>query len=130
MDTCRAAVFVGTDQPLEIQEFDIPKIERGGALLRMEMAAICGTDAHAMHHPNTPAPMIFGHENVGVLTDVPTGITTDVLGEKLSAGDRVIFRDAPCGQCYPCARSERCENGLTEGMFRADTAPALRGGFG
>jgi len=67
MDSCKAAVFVGANMPLEVQEFPILPVEPGGALVRMQMAAICGTDVHAAHLDVTPAPMIFGHENVGVV---------------------------------------------------------------
>ena len=66
MTTCKAAVFVGANRPLEVQEFPVLPMEPGGALVQMQMAAICGTDVHAWHLDATPAPMIFGHENVGV----------------------------------------------------------------
>ena len=130
MDTCKAAVFVGASKPLEIQEFPVPAPEPGGALLRMRMAAICGTDVHAWRLDATPAPMIFGHENVGVLEDVSPEIRTDVLGEPLRPGDRVIFRDAPCGRCFRCALGESCERTRSYGMMRSDEPPHLRGGFG
>ncbi len=130
MDTCRAAVFVGADLPFEVQEFPILPVEPGGALVRMQMAAICGTDAHAMHLAATPAPTIFGHENLGVVTELPPSITNDVLGEPLRAGDRVIFRDAPCGRCFRCSMGESCERYRAYGMIRADAPPHLRGGFG
>lgn len=130
MDTCKAVVFVGADQRLEVQEFPVLPIEPGGALVQMQMAAICGTDVHASHLDVTPAPMIFGHENVGVLTEVPQGISTDVLGERLRAGDRVIFRDSPCGRCFRCAMGEGCEHSRAYGMLPSTEPPHLRGGFG
>ena len=60
MTTCKAAVFVGANKPLEVQEFPVLPMEPGGALVQMQMAAICGTDVHAWHLDATPAPMIFG----------------------------------------------------------------------
>ena len=130
MTTCKAAVFVGANRPLEVQEFPVLPMEPGGALVQMQMAAICGTDVHAWHLDATPAPTIFGHENVGVLAEVSPDITTDVLGQPLRVGDRVIFRDAPCGRCLRCAMGESCQNTRSYGMLRSDTAPHLRGGFG
>ena len=130
MDTCKAAVFVGANRPLEVREFPVLPIEQGGALVQMQMAAICGTDVHAAHLDRTPAPMIFGHENVGVLAELSPEITTDVLGHPLSVGDRVIFRDAPCGRCYRCALGEGCESSRSYGMLPSDPPPHLRGGFG
>ena len=130
MTTCKAAVFVGANKPLEVQEFPVLPMEQGGALVQMQMAAICGTDVHAWHLDATPAPMIFGHENVGVLAEVSPEITADVLGQPLRAGDRVIFRDAPCGRCFRCAMGESCERTRSYGMLRSDAPPHLRGGFG
>ncbi len=130
MNTCKAAVFVGANRPLEIQDFPLLPAEPGGALVQMRMAAICGTDAHAAHLDATPSPMIFGHENVGVLSELSPDITVDALGEPLRIGDRVIFRDAPCGRCYRCALGEPCESSRSYGMLRADEPPHLRGGFG
>ena len=56
MDTCKAAVFVGANRPLEVREFPVLPIEPGGALVQMRMAAICGTDVHAAHLDRTPRP--------------------------------------------------------------------------
>ena len=101
MDTCKAAVFVGANRPLEIQEFPVLPMEPGGALVRMQMAAICGTDVHASHLEATPAPTIFGHENLGVLAEVSPEITTDVMGQPLRPGDRVIFPGCSVRQVLP-----------------------------
>ena len=78
MDTCMAAVFTGAGRPLEIQEFPILPIERGGALVQMQMAAICGTDVHASHLDTTPAPTIFGHENIGILAEISPEIANPI----------------------------------------------------
>ena len=130
MDTCKAAVFVGANRPIEVQEFPVLPTEPGGALVQMQMAAICGTDVHAWHLDATPAPTIFGHENIGVLAELSPELTTDVLGQPLQVGDRVIFRDAPCGRCFRCAMGESCQHSRSYGMIRSDEPPHLRGGFG
>tara|TARA_Y100000994_G_scaffold50330_1_gene39811 strand:- start:1372 stop:2475 length:1104 start_codon:yes stop_codon:yes gene_type:complete len=130
MDKCMAAVFTGAGRPLEIQEFPILPIERGGALVQMQMAAICGTDVHASHLDTTPAPTIFGHENIGILAEISPEIKTDVLGQDLKIGDRVIFRDAPCGRCFQCSMGESCQHSKSYGMLKSTEAPHLRGGFG
>ena len=53
MSNSQAAVFVAKDQPIELWEFPQPELEEGSVLVHMDMAAICGTDAHAIHriHP-------------------------------------------------------------------------------
>ena len=130
MTTCKAAVFVGANKPLEVQEFPVLPMEPGGALVQMQMAAICGTDVHAWHLDATPAPMIFGHENVGVIAEIAPEISTDVLGEPVRPSDRVIFRDAPCGRCFRCAVGESCQNTRSYGTTLCNEPPYLRGGFG
>lgn len=130
MATCKAAVFVGPNRPLELQEFPVPTLEPGATLVRMEMAAVCGTDVHAWRHPDSPAPVIFGHENIGVIAEMNGGPTVDALGQPLRPGDRIIFRSAACGKCFTCSIGESCQHSRPYGMIRSDTPPHLRGGFG
>ena len=130
MATCRAAVFVGPNKPLAVQEFPIPTLEPGATLVRMEMAAVCGTDVHAAHHPASPFPVIFGHENIGVIAEMNGGPTQDVLGHSLRPGDRIIFRSAACGKCFNCSAGESCQHSRPYGMMPCDEPPHLRGGFG
>ncbi len=47
MATCKAAVFVGADKPLEVQEFPIPELEPGAVLVKMEAT----TARCPLHHP-------------------------------------------------------------------------------
>jgi threonine dehydrogenase-like Zn-dependent dehydrogenase len=129
MDRCKAAVFVGHNRPLEIQEFPIPEVEPSTGLIRMEMAAICGSDVHYMHNPNTEFPIIFGHENLGVIAELGDEITTDCLGAPLKEGDRVIFRPRPCGRCYECSMGEYCHVNRTYGLRPFREPPHIRGGF-
>lgn len=129
MEKCRAAVFVGANKPLEIQEFPIPEVEPSTALIQMEMAAVCGSDIHAWHNPATPYPMIFGHENIGVIAELGDEITTDAVGTPLREGDRVIFRPRPCGRCFNCSVGENCRVNRTYGLRPFTEPPHIRGGF-
>lgn len=130
MATCKAAVFVGAGRPLEVQEYPVPGVLPGAALVQMRMAAVCGTDVHAWHNPAAPHPVIFGHENVGVIARLGDGIEADVLDQPLREGDRIIFRSTPCGRCDNCAIQVRCRNNENYGFIPADRPPYLRGGFG
>ena len=47
-ETCVGAVFVGAERPLELQEFAVPDVGPDNILLKMSMAAVCGTDAHKL----------------------------------------------------------------------------------
>ena len=51
----------------EIREFPMPGIPPDGALLKMEVAGICGTDVRLYREPPSSAPVIMGHENIGYI---------------------------------------------------------------
>ena len=51
----------------EIREFPMPDIAEDAALMRMEVAGICGTDVKLYEHPPSAAPVIMGHENIGYI---------------------------------------------------------------
>src|SRR5437763_7232220 len=49
----------------EIREFPMPEIPADSALMKMEVAGICGTDVKLYKTPPSAAPVIMGHENIG-----------------------------------------------------------------
>ncbi len=61
-----AAVRVGPSRT-EIREYPMPDIPADGALMKMEVGGICGTDVKLYKHPPSNAPVIMGHENIGVI---------------------------------------------------------------
>lgn len=131
-ETCVAAVFVGAERPLEIQEFTVPDIGPDNILVKMRMAAVCGTDAHNWYNPQAPNPIIWGHENIGQIARLGKNVKTDILGAVMREGDRVLFHSAPCGHCYNCLMGLRCTNSIHYGNSHVDPSSEtmLRGGFG
>jgi threonine dehydrogenase-like Zn-dependent dehydrogenase len=82
---------------------DVPKPAIGeatDALVRVTLSAICGSDLH-IYHGRTPveAGAVLGHEFVGVVEEVGSGVT------RFQPGDRVVssFFTA-CGVCALCRR--------------------------
>src|SRR6478735_10316399 len=80
-----------------------------GAIVKVEAAAICGSDLHFLegHYPIFE-PVALGHEAIG--TVVETG--PEVTG--FTAGDRVLVSSvAGCGRCAGCATHDpiRCVHG-------------------
>ncbi len=51
----------------EIREFAMPDIPEDSALMKMEVAGICGTDVKLYKTPPTKDPVIMGHENIGYI---------------------------------------------------------------
>src|ERR671937_711617 len=66
MDKVLAAVRTGPSKT-EIREFPMPEIPADSALMKMEVAGICGTDVKLYKTTPTTAPVIMGHENIGVI---------------------------------------------------------------
>jgi len=59
-----ASVKVGAGK-LELRDFPMPQIDEESALLKMEVAGICGTDVKMFKQPLSGGPVIMGHENIG-----------------------------------------------------------------
>lgn len=124
------------EAPISIEEFDIPAVGPDDALLRTEMAGVCGTDVHILHGkvPGVVTPSVLGHENVASIEELGENVETDIRGEPLSEGDRVFVLPESCRECYNCVilgDESKCENRTSVGgWLRADEHPHFVGGFG
>jgi threonine dehydrogenase-like Zn-dependent dehydrogenase len=93
----------------ELREFTMPEIPSDGALLKMEVAGICGTDVKMYAKPVVQAPVIMGHENVGVIAKAGRGF---VERQGIGEGDRVFVEHyVACFNCEWCRVGEyrHCE---------------------
>ena len=100
MSTARAATLLGPER-LEIREYPVPEVADDGALLRIGLGGMCGTDVKYFHgRIAMPYPVILGHEIFG---------RVERLGRAAAAihgvaeGDRVILKGSRgCGHCRDC----------------------------
>ena len=136
MSAIKAAVLTRYEAPLEMREFAPPgELAAGEALVRVEMAGICGTDVHLwLGQMQIPLPVIMGHETVGRIERIGAGLDRDWLGRQLTLGDRVCWASSiVCGECYYCRvkrQPTRCVARKAYGIsYCADDAPHLRGGY-
>jgi threonine dehydrogenase-like Zn-dependent dehydrogenase len=98
-----AAVRVGP-ATTELREFPMPDVSPDGALLKVEVAGICGTDVKMYAKPPFPDPVIMGHENVGVIAKAGRDF---VQRQGLAEGDRVFVEHyVGCSRCEWCRRGE------------------------
>jgi len=136
ISTAKASVLERFNAPLQLRDFPLPsRLEPGAALVRTEMAGVCGTDVHLWKGelPIT-LPIILGHETVGRVEQLGEGLDRDWTGQPLLVGDRVTWTSATsCGQCYYCAEKNqptRCPHRRAYGIgYRCDQAPHLLGGY-
>jgi threonine dehydrogenase-like Zn-dependent dehydrogenase len=105
----RAMVYRGPYK-VRVEEKPMPVIEHpNDAIVRVTMAAICGSDLHLYHGmmPDTRVGMTFGHEFIGVVEEVGPSV------QNLERGDRVMVPfNVYCGSCFFCARGlySNCHN--------------------
>ena len=132
----KASVLESFKSPLQLREYPLPStLEPGSALVRTEMAGICGTDVHLWKGELPIAlPVILGHETVGIIEQLGAGLTHDWSGQPLRVGDRVTWTSTTsCGKCYYCAEKHqptRCPQRRAYGIgYRCDEAPHFLGGY-
>ncbi|MBT2503161.1 zinc-dependent alcohol dehydrogenase [Curtobacterium sp. ISL-83] len=95
---------------IRVEEKPDPRIEHpNDAVIRVERAAICGSDLHLYHGmmPDTRVGHTFGHEFIGVVEQIGSSV------QNLSVGDRVMVPfHISCGTCWYCARGlfTNCHN--------------------
>jgi threonine dehydrogenase-like Zn-dependent dehydrogenase len=132
MDDCRAAVITAHNQPLEIQRVQIPDLDPGSLLVRITASTLCGTDVHRWHGPlakSDSLPIITGHEPCGIIEEI-NGERTDILGNPVKRGDRIVWSYVACGSCYYCSVAQQpciCRGRASWGHNRSDEHPYLLG---
>ncbi|CAN5527623.1 zinc-binding dehydrogenase [soil metagenome] len=96
----------------------MPELADDTALLKVEVAGICGTDVKMYRTPPFDSPVIMGHENVGTIA---------VAGEKfkqlhgVSEGDRVFVEHyVGCYNCEWCRIGEYRHCDATDWRTNAD----------
>lgn len=114
MTTGRATVLVEPNR-VETWEVDIADPEPGGALVKVVIGGVCGSDVHIMTGEAgiMPFPIILGHEGVGRIEKLGGGVTNDYAGVPVKEGDLVYWSPiALCHRCHSCTVLEEtpCQN--------------------
>ena len=103
----KSVVLVGVNQPLEIQEREIPVAGPGQEVIKVLACGVCHSDIHvADGHFGGPLPMVLGHE---------------VVGEHPELGRVLLYAPWGCRQpdCRQCADGNEmiCRNSHEAGVF-------------
>ena len=136
MLTFRAAVLSDFKMPITLREFPlVESVEPMGALVRVEMAGVCGTDVHLWKGQlPIPRPNILGHETVGHVVKCGDALKKDWCGNPLQNGDRITWSSSlACGQCFYCKEKKqptRCLNRKAYGIsYNCEEPPHCHGGY-
>lgn len=105
---------------LWLDEVDVPEIGDFDVLIKMRKTAICGTDVHIYNwdewsQATIPVPMTIGHEFVGEIVEVGSGVTDFKIGDLVSGEGHIV-----CGHCRNCLAGRRhlCKNTMGVGVNR------------
>jgi alcohol dehydrogenase, propanol-preferring len=105
----KAMVLNRARQPLEEQDRDIPLPGPGELLIEVSACAVCRTDQHVVDGelPYPKLPLIPGHEIVGRVIGLGTGIDEFRIGERVG----VPWLGRTCGVCPFChsGRENLCD---------------------
>lgn len=115
----KAQVLIWPDDiknnPLQLQEREIPKPGPGQVLIKNNVCGICRTDLHVVEGDLDlkTLPLIPGHQVVGEIKECGAGV------REFKPGDRVgvAWLQATCGKCRFCltGRENLCESAIFTG---------------
>lgn len=95
----KAAVYRGRGS-LQVEWVEVPSIEPGELLVRVEACGVCNTDVKKIQKDLLPPPRIFGHETAGTIVRLGEGVEGWQVGDPV-----VVFHHIPCGNCFYCQRN-------------------------
>jgi len=100
MPKMRAAQIARPAGPLEIVEREIPQPEAGWVRIKVQACGVCHSDSLVKegHWPGLQYPRVPGHEVVGVVDAVGTGVTQWKPGQRVGVG----WHGGHCGHCDAC----------------------------
>ena len=92
---------------LNLMEVAEPEIGHDDVLIEVSKAGICGTDLHIYNWDDwasktVPVPLVVGHEFVGRVIEVGSGVTDFRVGDVVSGEGHVV-----CGRCRNCMAGRR-----------------------
>jgi L-iditol 2-dehydrogenase len=110
----RACVYEG-ESKITVKEVQKPSLPKGGAIVKVIVASICGTDlrTYRFGSDNLSVPRIIGHEACCIIEELDEGI------KDFKVGDRVMVAPAlGCGECKSCLRgnTNMCDDLKTIGF--------------
>lgn len=110
------AIVIKGQMDVAVEEKPEPVLEKADqVIVRVKEAGICGSDLHTLRNDmgNAVYPRIPGHEFVGVVESIGSGVT------RVKPGDRVAVEPILyCGKCYACrhGRQNVCRTVMTAGV--------------
>lgn len=108
--TAFQALQVTGEHNFQLVDRELVDPEPGQVRIKIEACGVCHSDVLAVEglREDPSAPIVPGHELVGVIDAVGEGVRAWHVGERVGVG----FLGGHCGECDPCRRGDfvNCEN--------------------
>jgi Zn-dependent alcohol dehydrogenase len=82
----KAAVYVEFGKPMVIDDIDIPDPGPSQVEVKLFASGICHSQLHQLGRPNSPVPMVLGHEATGLVTRLGRDVTSVREGDHVMMG--------------------------------------------
>lgn len=116
----KALVKLLPEKGIWMEDIPVPSIGVNDVLIKIKKTAICGTDLHIYEwnewaQQTIHTPMTIGHEYVGEIVDMGSGVTNLKIGDRVTGEGHIA-----CGHCRNCRRGKLhvCENTIGVGVNR------------
>jgi alcohol dehydrogenase, propanol-preferring len=114
----QAMVLERPGEPLKLMELPDPRPAGGEVRVRVAACGVCRTDLHVVDGelPNPKLPIVLGHEIVGRVDALGTGVAHLAPGRRVG----IPWLGHTCGHCRYCrdGRENLCDNPLFTGYTR------------
>ena len=92
---------------LWMEDVPVPEVGSNDVLIKIQKAAICGTDIHIFNwdrwsQKTIKTPLVIGHEFVGTVEKIGNNVHDVELGEVVSGEGHIV-----CGRCRNCLAGRR-----------------------
>ncbi len=92
---------------LWLEDVSVPEVGENDVLIKIQKAAICGTDIHIFNwdkwsQKTIKTPLVIGHEFVGIVEKIGSNVHDVELGELVSGEGHIV-----CGRCRNCLAGRR-----------------------
>ncbi len=103
-----------------LEDISIPECGTNDVKIKTTHTAICGTDLHIYKwdewsQRNIKTPLVTGHEFVGIVEEIGSGVTHFKIGDRVSGEGHIT-----CGYCRNCRAGKRhlCHKTIGIGIHR------------
>jgi D-arabinose 1-dehydrogenase-like Zn-dependent alcohol dehydrogenase len=112
----RAVQISRSNGPFELVEREVPEPGAGAVRIKVEACGICHSDSLVKSGamPGLQYPRVPGHEVVGTVEALGTGVTGVTQGQRVGVG----WHGGYCGHCDACRRGDffACRSGRITGL--------------